>query len=439
MKIICRAIAPLLISSAFQLAPAAVTFTGAAADAVVITPTASTGLEAVYVLPSTDGVTMEFTGASASARWSVFSNMGGAYAQEAGTGTSLPCRSGDMGYIVEDNGRQTCFWVVDYSTHELNLESIVFNAADSDCSRAAFDFTGNAEEIAYFTINGRRTILPRDLELTWQTLAFDENSFSFTNSQGSETLPSVQRTAGAPAAFCNTSYVLSGDRFLNSWGRPQSIESETLTAYAVDARTRATQTVREADNEIKDDSEGLGGSAPCEIKFEAAVTDAAVYTQWEISRSQEFDILENSFNELEFTYTFTDQGTYYVRFTANNADATCPYESEVYEVSIGESRLDIPNAFSPEASPGTNDEWKVSYKSLVDYECHIFNRWGKELFSSTDPSQGWDGKHGGKYVPAGVYFYVIKATGSDGKKYNKSGDINIINYKIGDSGQQTVD
>lgn len=439
MKIICRAIAPLLISSVFQLAPAAVNFTGAAADAVIITPAASTGLEAVYVLPSTDGVTMEFAGASASARWSVFSNMGGAYAQEAGIGTSLPCRSGDMGYIVEDNGRQTCFWVVDYSAHELNLEAIAFNAVDSDCNRAVFDFTGNADEIAYFTINGRRTILPRDIELTWQTLAFDENSFSFTNSQGSETLPSVQRTAGAPAALCNTSYVLSGDRFLNSWGRPQSIESETLTAYAVDARTRATQTERETDNEIKDDSEGLGGSAPCEIKFEAAVTDAAVYTQWEISRSQEFDILENSFNELEFSYTFNEQGTYYVRFTANNADATCPYESEVYEVSIGESRLDIPNAFSPDASPGTNDEWKVSYKSLIDYECHIFNRWGKELFSSTDPSQGWDGKHGGKYVPAGVYFYVIKATGSDGKKYNKSGDINIINYKIGDSGQQTVD
>lgn len=439
MKIICRAIAPLLISSVFQLASAAVNFTGAAADAVIITPAASTGLEAVYVLPSTDGVIMEFAGASASARWSVFSNMGGAYAQEAGIGTSLPCRSGDMGYIVEDNGRQTCFWVVDYSAHELNLEAIAFNAVDSDCNRAVFDFTGNADEIAYFTINGRRTVLPRDIELTWQTLEFDENSFSFTNSQGSEKLPSVQRTAGAPAAFCNTSYVLSGDRFLNAWGRPQSIESETLTAYAVDARTRATQTERETDNEIKDDSEGLGGSAPCEIKFEAAVTDAAVYTQWEISRSQEFDILENSFNELEFSYTFNEQGTYYVRFTANNADATCPYESEVYEVSIGESRLDIPNAFSPDASPGTNDEWKVSYKSLIDYECHIFNRWGKELFSSTDPSQGWDGKHGGKYVPAGVYFYVIKATGSDGKKYNKSGDINIINYKIGDSGQQTVD
>ena len=36
---------------------------------------------------------------------------------------------------------------------------------------------------------------------------------------------------------------------------------------------------------------------------------------------------------------------------------------------------------------------------------------------------------GGKLVPAGVYYYVIKATGADGKKYDLSGDINIVDYK----------
>lgn len=46
-----------------------------------------------------------------------------------------------------------------------------------------------------------------------------------------------------------------------------------------------------------------------------------------------------------------------------------------------------------------------------------------------DPSQGWDGKQGGKLVPAGVYYYVIKAKGSDGKQYNLSGDINIVRSK----------
>ena len=30
---------------------------------------------------------------------------------------------------------------------------------------------------------------------------------------------------------------------------------------------------------------------------------------------------------------------------------------------------------------------------------------------------------------AGVYFYVIRAKGSDGKEYKLSGDINILRYK----------
>ena len=47
----------------------------------------------------------------------------------------------------------------------------------------------------------------------------------------------------------------------------------------------------------------------------------------------------------------------------------------------------------------------------------------------THPSQGWDGKYKGKFVPNGVYFYVIRARGADGKKYNLSGDINIISTR----------
>ena len=61
--------------------------------------------------------------------------------------------------------------------------------------------------------------------------------------------------------------------------------------------------------------------------------------------------------------------------------------------------------------------------------CYIFNRWGEKMAEFHDPAQGWDGRYKGKIVPAGVYYYVIKARGSDGKDYNLSGDINILNYK----------
>ncbi len=102
-------------------------------------------------------------------------------------------------------------------------------------------------------------------------------------------------------------------------------------------------------------------------------------------------------------------------------------------MNIGESKLECPNAFSPGASEGSNDEWKVSYKSIVSFDCHIFNRWGIEVAHLTDPSQGWDGRHNGKLVKSGVFYYVIQAEGADGKQYKLSGDINIIhaNYNKG--------
>ncbi|MDE6121503.1 MAG: gliding motility-associated C-terminal domain-containing protein, partial [Muribaculaceae bacterium] len=325
------------------------------------------------------------------------------------------------------DGRRTCVWVVNYANHELYLGSLSA-APEQECGSALLEFSGAAGEIPYYTINGRRMELSRDLNLEYTTLAFDEANFTFSPSTTVETVPHIGATVAVTAPLCDTSFRLSGDRFLEKWNRGQSIVSPSFQTRSIDIRTRATQTARDNDNEQRPETEGLGGSAPCEIEFEAAVSDAAVFTEWQISRTPDFDILENSYNELTLTYTFRENGNTYVRFVANNADGTCEQASDVYTVFVGESRLEIPNAFSPEGSPGINDEWKVSYRSLVSYRCHIFNRWGKELFSSTDPAVGWNGKIGNKTVPAGVYFYVIEAVGSDGIRYKRSGDINVINY-----------
>jgi len=418
----------------------ALDFEGVSEPAVRVAAEASTGLEAVYVLPSTQGVTIGYDAkGEGTVRWYRFSNLGGAYAEEIscsrnGNRVTAQAQSGDMGYIIEDSGTRTCFWVTDYSAHEFRAESLSV-AGEQTCSQAELTFMGNGSEIAYFTINGRRMVLSRDIELEYSTLVFDEEAFAYNLQTVTKTLASSGSTIYADAPLCDTGFTLSGDRFLWEWNRAESVESGAYKAVAVEAQSRATQTPRDNDNEIKDSADGLGGSAPCDITFEAIVTYAAIFREWQISRSPEFDITENTYSELSFDYTFRENGSWYVRFVANNADGTCEFTAPVYEINIGESQLEIPNAFSPQGSPGVNDEWKVSYKSLISYECHIYNRWGKELFSSTDPSQGWDGRQGGKYVPAGVYFYVIKAMGADGRRYEKAGDINIINFRQDVTGQ----
>lgn len=418
-----------------SFAASAIDFDGAVLKPVEVKVDASSGLDAIYVIAGHEGVSMVYTAASATSdvRWLRYSRMGASYAEEVnplrvGSRLTLPCAPDDMGYVIEEGGRSRYFWVINYAGHRLDLKAISF-ATEQDCDRTHFDFVGSAGELEAYSPVGRRIIVSRDLEVSYTTLVFNDESFAYSPEPISTVLDAVSSTFSVEAPLTNTFFELSGDRFLKAWGQVQSIESDTYDTHRVEAQTRATQSQRDADNEQRVEGGELGGSAPCDITFEAAVSDAAMFYEWQISRTPDFSQIVNSYNDLEFSYTFTEQGKTYVRFLSDNADGTCPFESQTYEVFIGESKLDIPNAFSPGASPGINDEWKVSYKSIVSYKCTIFNRWGKKLFESDDPAVGWDGKIGGKVVPPGVYFYVIKAVGADGVKYDKAGDINIIGYK----------
>lgn len=429
---IARSILFILAAAAPFALTAQLTFPGL--DAFSVNPEASSGLEGIYVLQTTAGARAVYP--DASARWYRFSNLGASYAEEIsssadGNSSYITLSEGDMGYLVESQGRQHGFWITDYSRHTLVLNALTV-AGESDCSTVALSVDGDASEIPYYTLTGRRGTLSRELELEYNTLNFNEDSFAYMSEAKTDVLASAGSTIHVQAPLCNTSFTISGDRFLKHWGRSVRVSSPSdYTAVAVACEARATQESTGADNEQKIELGGLGGSAPCTVRFEGAVTDAAIFREWQISDMPEFDIPENTFSELDFTYTFREQGTWYVRLTVADDSGNCTAESQTFEIFIGDSKLLIPNAFTPHTTPGVNDEWKVSYRSLVTYECHVFNRGGTEMWSTKDPAQGWDGRYKGKFVPAGVYYYVIDAMGADGIHYKRSGDINIIDYKEG--------
>lgn len=403
------------------------------ARAIKLQAPSSTGLSGIIVVENAVGSTLKYsaTGAANAVTWQKFSNLGGGYAEDVASTTDgvhsmVTLGADDMGYIISDGSRRTYVWVVNYANHVYDVTGI--SAIASDCDRVQLHIDNPALPIYYFTINGRREELDREIELSYMSLNFSEDDMMYVQTPVAETYTGLTETILAPAPLCDTYFTLQPDRFAKEWGVGAEVQSSTFIATAVQAETRAEQTIRESDNEQKLESE-LGGSAPCEITFRAAVTDAAIYRRWEVSTYPEFDDVSYSYDQLEFVYEFTEAGMTYVRFVANNADGNCEYISDVYTVTVGDSRLDCPNAFSPGTTEGVNDEWKVSYRSIISFDCHIFNRWGQELAHLTDPAQGWDGKHGGKVVGSGVYYYVIKAVGSDGKHYNLSGDINIINSR----------
>lgn len=87
-----------------------------------------------------------------------------------------------------------------------------------------------------------------------------------------------------------------------------------------------------------------------------------------------------------------------------------------------------PNAFSPNGD-GINDQWRP-WNNVVELETYllqVFDRWGLELFRSTDPFEYWDGTAQGKRVPLGVYVYHARMRDAITKEdHTASGHITVV-------------
>ncbi len=413
----------LFIAAAFR-ASADVRLTARVAPVEIETQAAS-GLNHAWVTDGSDGLRAEAT-SPGGARWYVFGTAGASDATEIGEGAAIDLRAGSHGYIAEEGDVRTFFWVTDW--RETPMSAGELSVASSDCSSLELAYTGSAPRMTYHGINGRSFEIDRQITLTHTILEASEEG-GFVRREDVESYPFLRDVIVTDAPLCATRFTLRGDRFLTKWQRPVEVTTSDFTPTAVACFTRMTTEQRENSNEQTAGEDAASGSAPLEAIFTAWATDAAAFTEWQIATDEEFNDITVSEQSTDFTYTFRDAGNFFVRFTAANADGSCQTYGDIYNVSIGESRLSCPNAFSPGDSEGVNDEWKVSYRSIVEFECHIFNRWGVKLASLTDPSQGWDGRYKGRLVDPGAYYYVIKARGADGRRYNLGGDINIIRRK----------
>ena len=82
-------------------------------------------------------------------------------------------------------------------------------------------------------------------------------------------------------------------------------------------------------------------------------------------------------------------------------------------LTIESNSLFIPNTFTPNEDR-KNEVFKMYTKNTVqNFEMWVFNRWGQELFYTTEINQGWDGRFKNKMSASGVYAYMFKFKCSD--------------------------
>jgi gliding motility-associated-like protein len=68
-----------------------------------------------------------------------------------------------------------------------------------------------------------------------------------------------------------------------------------------------------------------------------------------------------------------------------------------------------PTAFTPNRDQ-TNDLFRVvvsEYCEVQDYHVFVYDRFGRLVFESIDPTKGWDGRYDGKDAKDGVYLWHL--------------------------------
>lgn len=328
----------------------------------------------------------------------------------------------NKGYIVEEeNGNRITFWVLDYQLYKpVSIEPEVNST--SQCQDLTLFYT--IPPMSYTSLAGTSHNMERDFTIKYKQLSWQGSAWVPVDTTQTVKTPSTQ--ISVPVPYCNTIFKLYGDQYATDLGiNPDSVSSSLYLTYAV--ISHLTTNVTSRDQGVGKNNEGdfpvpnktINFSAPIDVQFLSNANEPTQFYNWEIYKDANLIINRT---DKDHRYTFTEMGTYKVKLKVS--DATCSFSDSV-TVIVTESEIYVPNVFTPNGD-GFNDEFRVAYKSLISFQCWVFNRWGRKVFYWTDPTKGWDGTINGKKATPGPYFYVIKATGSDKKVYKLKGDINLL-------------
>ena len=89
----------------------------------------------------------------------------------------------------------------------------------------------------------------------------------------------------------------------------------------------------------------------------------------------------------------------------------------------------LPNAITPSKSDGLNDFFTIPEDvalRMESFEIRVFNRWGEQVYYSTDKNFRWNGVVKGKLAVGSVFNYIIRYTDVNGKPYVFKGMVTVL-------------
>ncbi len=162
------------------------------------------------------------------------------------------------------------------------------------------------------------------------------------------------------------------------------------------------------------------GVAPDSIFFFDNSSPNANHWTWSFGDGNGTENAKNTFN------VYTTGGIYTVsEVVTDNHGCDSLYE-RIITIKDRPSSLVVPNVFTPNGD-GRNDFMDVKWEAIDSYDMKIYDRWGVLMAHIIHPWLGWDGLTftGGK-ASDGTYYWVVAATGTDGKNYALDGFVQLI-------------
>jgi gliding motility-associated-like protein len=126
------------------------------------------------------------------------------------------------------------------------------------------------------------------------------------------------------------------------------------------------------------------------------------------------------------SHTYAQRGTYTARLIATS-NGGCTDTTEMPVTVAPEYTLYVPNAFTPNGD-GKNDVFFAYGNEINEFYMAIFDRWGNQIFSSDNISNGWDGRaaDGEEIAQQDVYVYKIAVKDFQGKSHRITGSFSLL-------------
>ena len=110
--------------------------------------------------------------------------------------------------------------------------------------------------------------------------------------------------------------------------------------------------------------------------------------------------------------------------TVTSEDGGCTF-TDTYSLNVEQSQVQIPDFFTPD-NDGRNDRFRMFFNGQIsDYTMIVYDRWGQKVFTSDNPTEGWDGTKDGTPQNADVYLYQARFR-QDGVEVEEEGQVSLL-------------